>query len=268
MDGAPLNAEVELGVQFVRVYEDENPAMAPGYADVLFPPLPDVGDRAIVRLDERTSAKLKPLEEPTWDPLMLMDHPSFAEVGVYSMQLPREVSGDAEMRCEVLFGVNSKRFRTAWPQKGCEPAVMDAALDAAVTWNLMHGEIRQGDLYARFKAVFVFPVEGAPYVQIPAKHLASPIDELPEGIIAIRPLEAIKMVPPKLVKGDDLVAARCVIEAVVGGDGRPSDLVSLTCPEIYEKAALKAVSKWRWLPHEVNGVAQTTRTRVAVKFSP
>jgi hypothetical protein len=265
---------VTLAVKFTRNVEQGGSAGAgapPGTAVVLFPPDPDLGaDRTVARVDDLPPER-QPRPDPTWPARFVVDHLSFAQVAVYDWRFPEVPPSSEERTCDVLFGVNSKRVLWAWTET-CDPSGRKATEDAANLWILKPGKIERGEIYARFRATFVFPPDGAPVlVRIPRGDLVTAPSALPDRFETYANAESIRRIPPRLPRGfatevlDEVVV--CDLVADVSTSGNPREVHVESCPASYTPFAVEAVEKWKWTPAEVDGKPIRSRERVRVRFN-
>ncbi len=267
LEGVPTWSAVTLAVRFSRGLD---PAGPPGSALVLFPPDPDLGARSVARVEDLPPER-EPRPDPTWPARFVVDHLSFAEVGVYDWRFPDGVEpASAERTCDVLFGVNSKRVLWAWTET-CDDAVRAATEDAANLWILKPGKVERGEHYARFRATFVFPPDGAPVaVRIPRGDLVTPAGALPDRFTTYAEAEPFRRVLPELPRGfatevlEEVVVCELVVD--VSAAGAPRTITVQTCPPSYTPFAEEAVKKWRWIPAEADGKAIASRERINVRF--
>jgi len=267
LDGVPTWSAVTLAVRFTRGLD---PAGPPGSALVLFPPDPDLGERSLARVDDLPPER-QPRPDPTWPARFVVNHLSFAEVGVYDWRFPDGVEpAPVERTCDVLFGVNSKRVLWAWTET-CDESVRAATEAAANLWILKPGRIERGEHYARFRATFVFPPDGAPVtMRIPRGDLVTPPGDLPDRFTTYAEAQAIRRIPPELPRGfatevlDEVVVCDLVVD--VAPTGTPRTITVQSCPPSYTPFADDAVKKWRWIPAEADGKAIASRERVKVRF--
>jgi len=267
LDGSPLATALSIGVDFERSFDEP-----PGRSFLRLPSDPDMGARKIVRTDEPADIP-EPPPYPDWEPLFSVRHKAYAEVGVYQIVKPAPVLGlDAERRCTVLFGVNSQRLNTAWADPACHEDVAEQTLAAARKWNLMHGEVRAGEMYGRFRATFVYAADGGEVrIVLPGEDLVSTRDNMPEFVTTISTVEPLLRVPPRLpakMLKSGLQEAECTFDVAVDARGRTEVLGVDSCPAEYVAAGERAVKRWRWTRPEVGGEYVTVQTRVRLRFSP
>lgn len=171
-------------------------------------------------------------------------------------------------RCVVLFGVNSKGERTAWP-KDCPEAVQADALEAASRWRYLPGAVRKGEVFARFHATFVYPVDGAPFVEIPNDLVAQAPAVYPEGLVFRSRFKVVHR-PPLKLRGVDLDTVtsgeRCEAVVAVSSKGKPVSVDVTSCHPSLAEAVAKYVNGWRWAPLEENGQGFTGETTVVVRL--
>jgi hypothetical protein len=267
IDGVPTWSAVTLAVRFSRSLEEGGPV---GTALVLFPPDPDLGERSIARVDDLPPER-EPRPDPTWPARFVVDHKSFAQVAIYDWRFPDGVDpAPVERTCDVLFGVNSKRVLWAWTET-CDESVRKATEEAANLWILKPGKVVRGEHYARFRATFVFPPDGAPVVmRIPRGDLVTPPGDLPDRFTTYAEAEPIRRVPPELPRGfaTEVLEEQVVCELVVdvSPHGAPTSVTVQACPPSYAPFAESAVKKWRWTPAEQDGKSIASRERVNVRF--
>lgn len=269
LDGVPFWTGVDLGVRFVRDYDAEE-GEPPGKALVELPSDPDLGSRSLVRLEEAPEEEREPPPEPTWDPLFVVDHKSYAEVGVYDIRWPEPLEGDQERTCQVLFQVNSKRQVWAWAED-CDEQVAARTEAAANAWSLKHGTIEKGEWYARFRATLVYPADsGHVQLLLPEGDLVSPPRALPEHVHSYAPAKPVRRAFPKLPKGfaTEVLAdsVSCEYEVHVDKLGRPAEIVPRDCPASYAPYAEKAIKRWRWAPAESEGKPVASTATVRLRF--
>jgi len=168
----------------------------------------------------------------------------------------------------VLFGVNSKGERTAWPQE-CPTEVEAHAVAAAADWRFKPGEVRQGEVFARFHATFVYPVDGKPYVLLANDIVTRPPLEFPAGLV-VRSGFVVTHRPPLRLRGVDLEEVprgeRCTARVEVSAKGRPNRVEVNACPEVLREAVADYVGKWRWAPLQENGQGFRGETTVVVRI--
>jgi hypothetical protein len=253
----------------VRDYDVEE-GRPPGHAEVSLPPQADLGSRTQARLDAPPEEERQPPPEPTWPALFVLDHKSYAEVGVYDIRWPDPLVSERDRTCEVLFQVNSKRQVWAWSEV-CDPLVVERTEAAANLWNLKHGTIEKRERFARFRGTFLYPADGG-HVQLllPEEDLTSSPRSLPEHVTTYVEARPLKRVPPELPDGfaSEVLATRvlCDLEVRVGRSGRPEQINVRDCPASYLPYAEKAVSRWRWVPAEAGGKTVPTTSLVRVRF--
>lgn len=59
---------------------------------------------------------------------------------------------------------------------------------------------------------------------------------------------------------------RCVVDVRIDPRGRPVDLAVRDCPPAFAAASREAVSRWRWHPLRVEGVAVPASFRLAIRY--
>ena len=173
-----------------------------------------------------------------------------------------------EARCTVLFGVNSLGEKTAWPQD-CDEVSGAASLAAARHWVYEVGDVRPGELYARFHAEFVFAVEGEPYVQMPWHVLRTPPAVYPERLrirseIAVRERRAVEL--PEAVRDAHARPHACAATVALSSKGAPRSITEVVCPEAWTPTFVKSIRKWRWEKLRENGEPFEANARVVVTF--
>ena len=192
----------------------------------------------------------------------------YAEIWVDRFIRPVRVESQEVGRCVVLLGVNSKGEQTVWPQD-CMQDLARASVASASQWSYAHGEVRAGEMYARFRAEFVFPEGEDPFVQIPWHILEEPPERYPAGLVVrseilVRNRRAV-VIKPSL--RDAYPGPRqCSAKVLVSANGLPKDISEVDCPEEWTSAWVKSLRKWRWERLQENGVPFEASTRVVVTF--
>lgn len=265
LDGVPFISGLTIGARFRKSVEDSGP---PGTVELMFPPDADLGERSQGRIEE--SVVKVPIPKPSGPPLFMVDHRSYAEVGVYDLVWPVAAATPQERTCDVLWGVNSDREVWAWPET-CDPTVRNTVIEAASAWKLMHGVIETGERLARFRGTLVFPPGGAhAELRLPADDLETPAKDLPEHVQTYVVAKAYKTVPPKLPRAfatevtDPVVL--CEMRVGVDPHGKPAEVASASCPGAFAAYAERAVRQWRWTPAESNGKPIASRVTVRIRF--
>lgn len=264
LEDVSLVTGLTFGVRFERDRDGKS-----GRAYLELPGEPDVGDRA--RSENVLAVAPPPVRAaPTTDPLFVVDHRSYAEVGVYDVVWPEGLEGSRDRTCEVLFQVNSAQQVWVWPER-CDDVVRDRVVKSARQWYLAHGDIERGERFARFRGTFHFPADGsAVSLLLPADDLKTKPDDLPEHVGTFRPAKALVRVPPKMPRDFTAPPSRegveCQFRVEISRRGKPAEITLLTCPGDYVAAASKAISKWRWQPALANGEALASSTQVRVRF--
>lgn len=267
LDGVPFRSAVTVGVKFKKNPDGGEPL---GTVEMFFPPDPQMGSRTRGRSEAPVYVEPEPPPKPTWPAIFVVDHRSYAEIGVYDVQWPESPGLDEEVSCEVLFQVNSIRRVWAWTE-ACDERVRASVETAAGKWNLMPGTIEPGERLARFRGTFVFPAGGAhALLRIPADDLVSPPKSLPANIETYLVAKTIRSVPPRLPKGfatevTDL-QVRCEYDVRVDSRGRPAEISARACPGGYGEYAERAISQWRWTPAAANGKPIDSRVTVRIRF--
>ena len=145
-----LRTGITVGMTFIRNLDGRG-----GTVQLDLPSAADIGDREV---EAPAPYRVPPSrEEPTGKPLVVLDHRSYAEVGVYDIVWPQGRASKSDRSCDILFQVNSQRQVWAWPEEPCDPGIRRAVVDAAEQWHLAPGEIGENELFARFRGTFLFP---------------------------------------------------------------------------------------------------------------
>lgn len=263
--GSPASSSFLAEVAFLLVLEDGE---VTGKAEVSMP-----GE--VIGLDQ-TLDEAPPetpiAPRPTWDPLVVLDHGSYAEVGIYSMVWPDLGEQKATRECSLLFQVDSLRRVLVWPE-ACDDDLAPTIVAAATQWVLMPGEVEKGERFARFRADLVFPDddEEHPYLRVPKDDLVSVDGDTKDRVRTYARAAATKRVPPKLpatfdAEVDDS-ATECMVSVLVGTNGRAQQMQVDGCDQALVPFAEKAVKQWRWDPAEQEGQAIATRATVRMKFT-
>lgn len=192
----------------------------------------------------------------------------YALVWVERVVPPERVAGQSSERCTVLLGVNSKGEKTAWPQDCSEPAAA-ASLDAARQWVYTHGDVRPGELYARFHVDFVFPADGEAFVQIPWHILETPPEVYADQLIVrsellVRERRAVEL--SSTLRDAHPRPHTCSATVALSSNGAPRTITEVACPEAWTPSFLKSLRKWRWEKLRENGEPFEASTRVDVTF--
>lgn len=227
-------------------------------AQVVFPPDAVTPTAHMARISQPAPVRRSP-PMPEGSPAFWVHHPPFGRVGVYQYPLPAPTQ--AATRCEVLVGVNSDRQVWVWPDKdGCDGTLHAAVESALATWVMVPPRPADGELYARFPVIVVFPGEGkAPWLEIAdgdyrSFDLAPNVHTFPSPTIVKR--VAPKGAPP----------GECMLVVTVSPGGSPTDVTVTECSSGMEAPSIEAVRKWRWGIPRADGkpVSWTTRVRVRV----
>ena len=267
LDGTPFFSGITLAVQFMANIDDPS---QPGTTAMRFPANPDLGSRTLARETAPVAEAFEPVPAPEGKPLFMVDHRSFAEIGVYEIHWPEVAPSEVDRRCDVLFQVNSIRRVWAWPED-CDASVRDPTVLAAQQWRLMHGKIEPGERYARFRGTFFYPAGGGhPELRIPAGDLKSRARGLPDHVRTYAVAKTIRSVPPKLPRGfatetlDQIVL--CDFDVAVSAKGRPDEIRVRRCPGAYTPYAEKAIRQWRWTPASADGKEIASRVVARIRF--
>lgn len=258
-----LTTGLTFGVRFERNLKGDG-----GTAFVQLPEAPELGSRTVT--SAAAAAPEPPVRPaPTDEPQFVLNHRSFAEVGVYDMVWPAGKKSRQGLTCDVLVQVNSAQQVWVWPER-CDASVASQVIDAASRWYLSPGEIERAERYARFRGTFVFPADGGPpIVRVPKNDVAGDPTELPERVESYLPARPVDRHPPKRPKvvttpprGD----VECQFRVEVNRRGRPAAIEAIECPGDFVDSASSAIAKWRWMPAEANGQPLASTTQVRVRF--
>jgi len=262
--GSPASSALTIGVHFNMELDDSGEIAGKVEVD-----LPDPVQGAEDRLTEAPRERPVPTR-PSWDPHVVLDHGPYAEVGVYGWEFPELEPVAYERECSLLFQVNAAREVDVWPED-CDSDLAPQVVKVAQRWNLMTGEIKRQERYARFRGDVVLPAEGGePYLRVPEDDLVSTTREGKQIVRTYRRAEATKRVPPKLPRsfeGDVSGGTECVVRMRINKGGRGEDFEVAQCAEALHPYAVKALKRWRWDPAEQEGKRISTRATIKVKFS-
>ena len=261
IDANPAKVGVTMGVRFDTI-AGATPGETEIVASVEMPQGVDRGSGA-----QPKAYRARPKGQggpPKGEPLLLVDHDPFAEVGVYEVVWPEVTPADEVRRCDLLWQVDSRRHVIIWPED-CDTTVEQASLDAAHQWTLMHGTIERGERYARFYASFVYDAGAmAPRLSVPKKDLITLDKSLKDQVSTYREASVVMRVPPK--PPADAGPAVCEISLTVATSGKPKDISVDGCEGAHAASAEKAIGKWRWDAAEEDGRPLETRVKVRLKF--
>jgi hypothetical protein len=259
--GSPASSAFTAEVAFTMEVDD---GQVVPKVEVTLPP--DVIGQTKV-LDE-VPATDEILPPPTWDPLLVLDHGSYAEVRVFSIVWPQVPPSDEERACSLLLQVNSRQQNVIWPE-ACPDDLAPTVVAAAEQWRLIPGEVERGERYARFRADVVFPPGDAePYLRVPSDDLVSVDRDTKDRVRTYAKAAATRRVAPKLPADFAAVVeqAECEVQLTVSPKGRAEDIEVQGCDEVLHPHAVKALAKWRWDPAEVEGSAIPTPATVRMRF--
>ena len=202
------------------------------------------------------------------DPAFVVHERPYAQVIVDAWSAGAAVGNDSLVRCSVLFGVNSKGERTAWPQ-ACPPEVEADVRTVTDRWQYRVGEVGSGEVFARFHAVFVYPADAAPYVEIANEIVERPPESYPAGLVMRTGFNVLHRPPFRLrgVSMDQVPRGeRCEVEVEVAANGKPQAVEVTSCPDLLQQAIGEYVRRWRWSPLEQNGEGFVGKTTVVVRI--
>jgi protein TonB len=112
------------------------------------------------------------------------------------------------------------------------------------------------------------PSDGRPYVPPPPPDPAPSSKgkiKVSEGVQAARLIHRVMPVYPYIAKHAG-VQGEVKLRAVIGRDGKVSEVVLLSGPPLLERAAREAVQQWRYQPTLLNGQPVEVETQITVVF--
>ncbi|MEQ1570456.1 MAG: energy transducer TonB [Myxococcota bacterium] len=242
--------------------------LGPGQVRVALPPPVDTNGRELPAYFDDESRVQRPVRDlPDHPPLMVLGRPDHLAIEVYEVVPPAVPDGVGAVVCPLVVQVDGRRRVFAWPEAGCAPEHRLFAVKAAEQWLVRHLGAEDENVRARFRAELVVGAAGVEWV-LPADELRSPLTQAPAGVHTARAARPIARVPPRLPKGTPLPSGACTLTATVGRGGRTTDAVVSSCPEGFERSAVRAVRRWQWDPAERDGVPIESEVPVTIRFAP
>jgi len=253
----PSTSASVLGVVFEAV-PGSAPGQLEGKVEVI---VPGSGEKLVMRQGPRQVRSGIPKNA---EPLLVLDHDPYAEVEVMDWVWP-EGPVEAEIRCDLLVQVDSRRNVLVWPE-ACPEGAVETMVAAVSRWSLRPGEIEPGERYGRFRAAVVLQPGMEPQLVVPESDIVSIADEVADRVHTFRDAVTKSRVAPRMPKGMS-GPEECTLKVEVSPSGKPSAIEPIRCSDLAFAEAKKAVKQWRWDPAQEDGKPLAWATTVKLKFA-
>ncbi|HXA93549.1 MAG TPA: energy transducer TonB [Steroidobacteraceae bacterium] len=143
--------------------------------------------------------------------------------------------------------------RAAGEARAGEPALVEADLTVARRWGADAGDVRAVEQVSAARSSTTAAAQHAPVA-------------LPAGL----KLKRTRYSPPEYPQSalDQKISGTVTVEFVIGTNGQTKNvrLVDSTPPKVFDRAALDAVSHWRYEPVVINSVPTEIPTHMVIRF--
>jgi TonB family protein len=146
-----------------------------------------------------------------------------------------------------------------------DPVLAKAAVDAVKKWKFKPFIKNGKPVKVSTKLPFDFSFSGhVSDTSAPYDGSAQPAD-LPQGVTQGWLTHKVQPVYPEAAR-QNRIQGTVLLRAIIGKDGRISELTPISGPKELISAAIGAVQQWRYKPYVLNGDAVEVKTQITVNF--